>query len=159
MVHDDLARHRARAKYTPEKSFGCCRVASVAGYRTRCRARRRLATARKVHCSVCRTSRRDARYCPVCAVQPWRDSRTLRQIYRTSGARSHNSPRCRARTGTLQCRAISLKPEVPPNNAADDRGGKPMTVIQRFGILHQTILRVRPNSVTKPARIMSQNGN
>ena len=43
-----------------------------------------------------------------------------------------------------------LKPEVPPNSAADDRHGKPMTVIKRFGILHQTILRVHPNTVTKP---------
>jgi hypothetical protein len=48
-----------------------------------------------------------------------------------------------------------LKPEVPPNSAADDRRGKLMTVIKRFRILHQTILRGHPNNVTKPSGVLA----
>jgi hypothetical protein len=51
-----------------------------------------------------------------------------------------------------------LKPEVPPNSAADDRRGKPMTVIKRFRILHQTILRDHPNNVTKPCLDTGETG-
>jgi len=39
---------------------------------------------------------------------------------------------------------------IQVGGSADDQRGRPMTVIKRFGILHQAILRVHPNNVTKP---------
>ena len=43
-----------------------------------------------------------------------------------------------------------LKPEIPSHGAADDCGGKAMTVIKRFCCLHHAILRDHLGNVTEP---------
>ncbi len=49
-----------------------------------------------------------------------------------------------------------LKPEVPAHGAADDRGRKAVTVIERFCILHRAILRDSPSNVTTPVERVMQ---
>jgi hypothetical protein len=54
----------------------------------------------------------------------------------------------------LDVAQAQLKAEIPPHSATDDFGWEPMTVIERFRILHRSILRSRANNLTMPIRVI-----